>query len=329
MNGLDFAWLGADDLPELLDLLQRVWPQQYGATGCPAFSLEYLRWLYGGPEADRHLVAGLRLGGRLVGAKGALYRQTRGPGEARSASWVSTHLTVAPELDFGQRMAAAGELSKLYTLDQPVPPGEANYLISYYEDAKSLSRNRIRQAQKDGLACAETRFRQAILNPRQAKAAAAAAGPVDLQPATDDDWPALAARGTGADALVWTPSAERLRHHSAAAPAGETLVARRDGAICGSMMTYVLDWLRDGNVTRMLVVERVEADEDDILAHLLSSAADRAGALGLRGTVIENPTLLPQSARRMGVVPTARVMVAVCRSRDPLPATERFVLDIK
>ena len=331
MSGPEFVRLHEPDLPELLTLLQDVWPTQYGATGCPDFSADYLRWLYGGPDAARHLLLGCRLDGRLVAARGALYRRTHGPGGRPSVTWVSTHLTVAPDLDFAQRMAITAELSRVHPLDVPVPADEGNYVISYYEDSKTLARSVIRRAQKLGLHCAETRFRQAILDPRRARAAAAAAEPAEFSPATADDWPVLskATFRTPPDSLVWTPAPETMAHHATVAPGAEAIVARRHGILTGWMASYVLDWLRAGQRSQMLVVERIEAADDATLAQLLGAAVNRAAVLGLRGTVIENPTLLPDSARRMGVIPSSRVMIMVCRSRDPLPQVERFGIDVK
>lgn len=326
--------LSLADEADILALLQDVWPRLYGATGCPQFSSDYLRWLYGGPEADRHLLLGYRLDGRLVGFKSSLLRDLRMEGKDRIGG-LATHLTIRPELPPDVRLSLARELSILHRL-YPRAGEEAHDLaLAYFESNKVLVRNITRLARQQKLNLVTRTFSQAILNARRAIAAAAEIRGITVREFDPgSDMPAIQRLRSADkdDGLKWVPTEPTFLHHLTMAPDALVLVAEdADGQICGLLGGYCMDWLKDNRVTRMLIVESLMSQSRDALACLLAEAARRAAARGYRGTVIENPTMIDDAdAAHLGVMASQREMVLSLRSHEALPdRIGAFTVDVK
>ncbi len=333
-QGPAFSRLGIGDIDDILRLLRRTWPEQYGATGCPDFSAGYLHWLYAGPDSAKHLLYGCRLGGELVGFKSALYRPLAWRGHDYPAH-LATHLTIAPELAFGMRMTVAGGLGRLQTIEGfDEDPSWENFdlLITYFEQTKILSRTARRRADRKGLHQSSAVFRQAIVSPRRARAfLPEAAGTLrDPEPADMPELSRMMREMAGSDP-VWQPSAEALWHHIAAAPQPWAKVVMQGDRLRGFFAGYRLDWVKGEQPSRMMVAELMAYRDPAALALLLRAALDHAEASGLRGIVIENATWIPDADRQAaGIIFTSREMNLLLRSpRIELPATERFILDVK
>lgn len=333
-GGIEYYRLRSEDLGEVLDLLRRTWPQQYGATGCPDFSADYLAWLYTGPDAGRHLLYGGRCNGELVGFKGALYRRIAWKDRIYSAH-LATHLTIAPELPFQMRMAAAGRIGRLQPLEGiEEDPGwkKADLLIAFFEQDKNLSRNVRRAAEKAGLQQSSAIFRQAIINPRKARSFEPGATGSLRQPAPAD-LPGLLEmmQEMAKGGPVWQPEEPALWHHLTAAPHAWVRLVEGDDAPRGFLAGYRLDWLKAGQQTRMFVIEFLAYSDLPALALLLRAALDYCEAEGLRGIVLENATYMPEADRKTaGVIFSPREMNLLLRSTDiTLDEIGGFILDIK
>jgi hypothetical protein len=326
--------LSLENESEILALLQDVWPRLYGATGCPQFSSDYLRWLYGGPDAERHLLLGCRIEGRLVGFKASLSRDLR-LGGLHYTSGLATHLTIDPNLSPAIRLSVAGELSRLHVLNENAGPEVRDIALAVFEANKTLVRNITRMAHQQGLNLYIHRFRQATLNSRRASVAASYVKGITVRGAEfPADLPAiqkLVSRCPPSD-LDWTPDVKVMMHHMMRAPSALVLIAEDShGEASGLLASYCMDWLKNATITRMLIVEQLWSTGLDAAALLMAAAARHSAEQGYRGIVVENPTLLPAPmAEAIGLVEGAREMVLAMRSRRPLPqAIGGFTLDIK
>lgn len=316
-----------EHLDEIRALLDRTWPALYGASGCPRFSRAYLDWLYGGPLRDRHLLLGHRARGRLVGFKAYLFRPLR-CGGAVIRGYIATHLTIDPALSFAQRAALAAALGRSHVVGD-----RAELSLAYFEDKRGLAQSVDRRLRSFGLVSTETAFRHAIVNPRRLRSAAAAMPAVAVRAGRCADAEGIVGRleVDVAAGLVVQPTARALWHHLSQAPGGRVFVVERDGRVAAALGCYVLDWLKDGRTSRLVVVELALVDEVGQLAGLLLAAANHAEASGARGVVFENSTYLSGDLMaQVGITPIPRVMTLAVRGRDDLPDLSRgFLCDVK
>lgn len=178
-------------------------------------------------------------------------------------------------------------------------------------------------------------FAQAIVNPRRIGVAAAGVEGITLRKFhAAADLPSLVTltRRPRACRLIWQPTDTARLHHLTQAPGAFIRVAEeKDGRICGALGGYRMDWLKNGVVTRMFIVETLLTNSIKAAAILLGEAAQHANRQGYRGVVIENPTLLDaDAARTLGIMPTRREMVLTIRTPLQLPnAIPTFALDVK
>ncbi|WP_298562242.1 hypothetical protein [uncultured Aliiroseovarius sp.] len=321
----------ADDIEDILNLLGRVWPQLYGATGCPAFSAGYLKWLYSGPDAEKNHLLGFRdESGELIAFKAALFRSIRISGEIRSA-WLTSHLAIAPELPFARRMEVSAALSRLHGLDSD----EKHVNIAYFEADKPIARNARRLAVKAGLEVAEQEFAQHIVNLRKLRAFDAGTDDIQIAELTQNDCPdlvALMGNHSSDHGPIWSPTAEGLGHHLLNAPENFAITARdKNGVIIGAAGCYVLEYLRDDQVSRMFICETLIADDPAVANQLMRTAHAHATELGLRGIVVENATHLNADIHAAcGLLKTPRRMIFAMRGRSlPDVSPTMFGLDIK
>jgi hypothetical protein len=102
--------LTSSDLDDVTRFLHATWRHQYGNESYPAFSRQYLEWLYGGPHEDDTVLLGVRDSGRLVGFKAMIFRPLLVKGHPRR-SHVATHLAVDLALPLADRVAALGAVA--------------------------------------------------------------------------------------------------------------------------------------------------------------------------------------------------------------------------
>ena len=326
--------LSADHAAEAADLLNRTWPALYGETGCPVFSEAYLRWLYGGPDQDRHLILGHRVDGALVALKAYLYRRLSDGARGYDAH-VATHLAIDPGLDFGARIALASALAELHPID---PDGAfraaapADVSLAYFEAGKALARSVKGLAKTRSIAGEEFEFNQAVVAPHKALKAAGEAEDATIRAMTQADAPALLAHMRARSCAVkMDPDPAALWRHIADAPGALALVAERAGAPVGFIAAYRLDWIKDDQQTRSIVAEFAIGDDPGSLAALLVRALDHAKAENARGIVLDNTTYLDENtARSAGILPMPKRMFAVLRGVRPPPSLQGgFLIDVK
>ena len=159
---------------------------------------------------------------------------------------------------------------------------------------------------------------------------------ISTRVAEESDIPAIRAmvRGTNC-ALFLDPDPEALWHHITQAPGAQYLVAEEGSEVVGFLSSYVLDWNKDGQITRNIAVEVVLGDRPEILAVLLDRAVEQVKSVGARGVVLDNASYLDeQMAYESGVLPIPKEMVLVTRSSSAMTAEDAtgdrgFLIDVK
>ena len=333
---LSFVRLSTLDIDEILGLLNETWPVLYGSTGCPHFTADYLRWLYGGPEAAASLILGCRSEGVLVGLKAYLYRAMRHR-ERDVRAHISTHLTIATGLPFGTRMSIAVELAKAHTLQDNLDSNfgvKGDAFLAFFESGKTLARTTDAALSASGIQTSRAPFRHAIVSARMLQTSVERVSGHGIRELLPSDMPvALELMEKACPlGLALSPSAASLWHQVTASPHGRAFAAEdRHGKVSGFLACYVLESVRQASKSRVVLIELVAAKDTAALAILLWAAAQHAANVGARGVVIENATTLPQHQfRELGIVPTTREMLCAVRSRDQtVQATETFLCDVK
>jgi N-acetylglutamate synthase-like GNAT family acetyltransferase len=325
---IDLEPLSVENVGEIATLLNETWPTLYGNTGCIVFTEDYLKWLYGGPDSDRHILQGFRFDGKLMAVEAALFRQLSN-GEKDWGAQLATHLTISPDLDLLTRIGLASKMSEALT--DVLEDNEIS--IAYFEKAKGLVRSTRKIANGNSTQqIKEIEFRQAIVNAKKAQTLAKSANGITTRTAQKSDLPSIQTliRNTKSS-LFLNPSSDVLWYHITEAPGAMYLVAEQDAEIVGFLSTYVLDWTKDGQITRNIVAEVILGDRPEYLAVLLDSALEQAKSVGARGVVIDNITYLDEKiAYCAGIVSIPKEMVLVARCAKELPSViQGFLIDVK
>lgn len=326
----EFVELSVLDQAEILALLQATWPVLYGKTGCPAFSAEYLDWLYGGPDASKHYLYGCRNEqGELIGFKAALYRKMSLNGVER-AGYIASHLAIRADLGMGQRIVLANELSQAHTLDRI--PDSVN--LAYFEADKALVRKARRGAEKAGHMVREIGFQQYVVNPRRLRAYDEDAGGIKVNQVEADDCAALTALINGKaheGDLIWNPDPASAAHHLLNAPGALAIAAHHNGRPEGVLGATILSWLKSGEISKMLVCDILIATNPVVLNQLLREAVAYAQDKGLRGVVVENVTYFTEDYLKAGgLLKSPRQMNLFIRAQHfSEQGPQRFICDVK
>jgi N-acetylglutamate synthase-like GNAT family acetyltransferase len=329
INNIDLEILSAENAGEIATLLNETWPTLYGSTGCIVFTEDYLKWLYGGPDSDRHILRGFRFDGKLVAMQAALFRKLS-DGEKDWGAHLATHLTISPSLDLLTRMSLASKVSDALSFVMK----EDQIYFAFFEKAKGLVKS-TRQMAKRGNSTQqikEIEFRQAIVNARKAQTLAKTANGITTRTAHKSDLPSIQTliRNTKSS-LFLNPGSDALWYHLTEAPGSMCLVAEQDSEIVGFLSTYILDWTKDGQITRNIVAEVILGSRPEYLAVLLDAALEQAKSVGARGVVVDNINYLDEKvAYCAGIVSIPKEMVLVARCAKELPSVDQgFLIDVK
>ena len=333
-DSLEICRLSQFEIPEISELLNRVWPVLYGDTGCPFFSENYLSWVYGGPNATEHFLVGCRLGGKLIGFKAYLFRNGMFGGEWVRC-YIATHLAIDANADMATRFELARYLSSLHVLtddDGDIASPKGTVCLAFFEDTKSLAHSAKRIHTDSGIKSASAPFQQAVVD-RFTLRNLKIPQDIDLRRATaaDNSVLYLLLCTQNLNGFSWLASVSVIDHHYHAAPNSQVWLAERGGEAVGFLAGYTLDWTRQGKQSRMFVVETMIAADDLVAISLLAKASTHAVENGLRGVVVENPTYLGlDDPAACGVILTPRRMRAVARSKNNIDGfLKSFSCDIK
>ncbi|WP_300064324.1 hypothetical protein [uncultured Roseobacter sp.] len=326
---LTFRHLRVDELPKVCKLLVENWPQTYGDTGCPDFSVEYLAWLLGGPSADRHIMLGVFRNEKLIGFKDYLYRSSL-HAKTDINVYIATHLTVEQNLPLSERMVVAAEMARLHVFEPDYAAYEPDALLAFFEEAKSLHKSTRLMAERQGLHIDGTLFSHSVLNPLALREAGPPSGTIRRCRPEDASTMAKLLADTGCD-FRWTPGADVLWYHVSAAPSSAVFGIESDGRLTDFLACYLLDWLKNGKKTKVGVVEVVASKNSRNLAALMQAAWEHATGNGARGVMMENTSYLsPEILRNAGLMTTPRRMHATLRSkRNDINIGGSFFCDIK
>jgi hypothetical protein len=341
---MQFSRLTTKDVPAISRLMQSVWPQQYGKVGCPDYSEDYLKWVFGGPNANKHILFGAKVNGEFVAYQSFLYR-TVAYGGKQFRAYLNTHVTASPTLDLRSRIDCGIQMVEQHVLFDPrsrYHDPTCDLVYFFYEKNKSLRAvgdsilTKYFQINREVI----SEFRQFIVLPDKLKkndvdnaygqtsGLQRAASQEDVRSIGE-----LMDRSLLATEFTRVMSEEEMRHHLFGHPGHHTTVIERDGAVKAFIHYYPLSFIKDGKHIRYIIVEFLHFDRGKLrdAVDLLREAVDLAGRTEARSVVLENATYMHfDDCRRIGLMPTLRQMVlGVCPSADQFKSPCTFFCDVK
>jgi hypothetical protein len=314
------------DIPEIVTFLNRVWGIAYGPAVRPVFTEEYLRWLYGGPDADQTAIVGVRKDGRIVSVKAMLARELIVAGGTPRRAYLGTHLAIDNQLSLAERLALLSVADQLWMNREICTPADIAYTV--FDAVKPLVKRTEALVAKRGVTRVIGTFSNMVVTPELVERS-----PTNLvsRPGTPDDVAeiaALAGRLARSASLALHLTAARVRHHWFNAPSGEVFVTESGDGLLGACCVYALGTTRGAEPAMVAVLESFLATRPEAGIALLREALHYARRIGARGVVLENGTWLDEP-RAYGLVPSSRQMQLAVMSRDPVDIGTSWLVDIK
>jgi hypothetical protein len=337
---INFSRLTLEDLPEVNKLLMSVWPKYYGKTGCPVYSDEYLRWVLGGPNSNRHILFGGRINDELVAYQSFLFRKISYCGE-ELAAYLGTHLAISAQLDFRLRLYCLAQTLIFYE-NSIFYDDTCEIVYEIHEERKTLrdiGGKYLRDySQIETKICSI--FNQFVVTPNKLRRYLhekdIGGKKIHVRPAYEEDSFAITEvfnRIPEGPHFVRLMAEDELRHHFFGHPAHRTFVIEAQGAILAFINFYPLEMIKEGKNYGYVVIEFLISGNENIeyIALLLNEAVNFAEEIGAKGIVFENASYLEYDAYRpLGVIPTFRKMtMSVISKRKIMDYIGGFRCDIK
>jgi hypothetical protein len=339
--------LTSSDLDDVTRFLHATWRHQYGNESYPAFSRQYLEWLYGGPHEDDTVLLGVRDSGRLVGFKAMIFRPLLVKGHPRR-SHVATHLAVDLALPLADRVAALGAVAlperfehyfERADLDTGHTESGLDTLIAFYDDGKGYHRSTASLAAQAGFRRSQVPFQHAIVSPRRvdqhlSRACAEHPG-LQVRRASVAEAPVIAnlfneVARKHTVSLAVTPA--WVRHHLFGLADSRVFMASESGVPTGFISCYALDTMSAAGIRRVVVIEYLIVGGAAASAPaLVAPALQFSNEQGAKGVVIENATYLDAEVyTSAGLLPSTRRMIgSLSTRRGAVSAGDGLLIDVK
>jgi hypothetical protein len=343
---MSISRLTFEDIPEISALLAAVYPmpENFSKIGCPTFAKDYLCWIYGGPNKEKHVLIGARIDNTLVAYQIFLYRKISYCGDILNG-YLCTHAAISPQFDARIRYNYAIQFGKqhvLFNKDSDCFIPDCDLVYAFYDMERPtrevLNRGLRKYFQIDMKS--HPGFNSFMVIPRRVKMY------VSDNPAQKSSF--LVRTATEEDASQLTElfnqvpdephfmvlmTEDELRHHFFGHPDHRTVVIERQGTIEAFINYYPLEIIKEDTISSSVIVEYLVSNSVNrtYAAALLYDAVMFAEEIQARGVVIENATYLDYDVYRpLGLMPTFRkmTMAAIVR-KNAFTHVEKLRCDIK
>jgi len=337
-----FSSLTLEDIPQISNLLMSVWPVNYGTMGFPKFDQDYLNWVFGGPNRDRHILFGGKIQNELVAYYSLLYRRIHYSGYLFDG-YIGTHMTILPHLSSQERFNCL--LQMLYNIEKSYLSANCDFIYEFSEEKKlfrDVLRNFVERYTKVHVEDAyRFSFSQFFVQGEELLKYCGenveAIDELQVRDALEKDYGAItnlfnnASSAKGEFTRQMTES--ELRHHFCGHAAHRTAVIEIHGVIQGFNNYYPLEIIKDGKARKYIIIEYLILDHinSNYMTALLKETVNYAIQIGAKGVVIENATYLDLNTyRELGVKPTFRKMVMEIYSKNNVISNlDGFRCDVK
>jgi len=329
-DSFKFSKFSYDDIPQISNLLVTIWPILYGAVGHPLFSEDYLRWIYGGPNKEKHVMVGAWLNHDLIAYQSFLYRRVFYGGKTLNA-YLWTHATVSPRLAPSERVHCAIQMMKqgvLFDKNSRFYVEDCD-LVYAFNEVDSHTREVVDKVLKKHFAIdrkINSVFNQFIILPNKLKKyvneISSREQSFDIRIATEKESDKLANLlnqvPQGAQ-FVMQMTEDELRHYFFSRPDHHTYAAYEEGNLRAFIHFFTVQIIKETKAHLELIVEFIISDpaQKNYAAHLLLKAVDVAEKINAKAVVFENANFLDFDAYQpMGLMPTLRKMTMSAFSRE-------------
>jgi len=330
-DSLVFSKLTYDDIPEISKLLVMVWPLLYGAVGHPHFNVDYLRWIYGGPNKNKHMMIGARINNTLIAYQSFLFRSIYYDSKALNA-YLWTHATVSPELSGSARVHCAIQMMK-----QAVQLFDRNAsffiedcdLIYAFNEIDKHTREVVDKVFKKHYAIdrkINSTFNQFIVMPNKLKKYLNETGSnqnsFNVRAVTEQDSQKLADLFSiipQGSQFVMQMTGDELKHYFFSSADHQTHAIAENGEFKALIHFFPVQIIKESKTHLDVIVEFLVSDpvNKKHAAHLLSKAVDFAEKINAKAVVLENANYLDYNVfQPMGLLPTLRKMTMSAISRQ-------------
>lgn len=336
-----FTRLSIADIPQISRLLMSVWPGNYGRMGFPNFREDYLHWVFGGPNSDKHILLGGKISDELVAYLSSLYRRIYYRGRTING-YLYTHMTISPHLSSQVRFD--GLIKMLHLIQDIYFSSDCDLIYGFSEERKGFRDNLMKLGETytkiDFKNARQLAFNQFLVDPgklrKYLQEHSGEIGKLQLRPASDSDYAEITAlfnRKGAEKGLSVQMAEEELRHHFHGHPDHRTFVTESNGIIKGFNNYYALDIIKGDKSCKYVVVELLVSEDTNgnYITALLQETINFAEEIGARAVVIENATYLNYDAcKTLGLLATFRRMIMTVIPRTCLiDDLDGFMCDVK
>jgi hypothetical protein len=325
-----FSRLSLEEIPQISNLLMSVWPAKYGPMRFPKYDEDYLNWIFGGPNKERHILFGGKIQNDLVTYCSFLYRRILYSGDLFDG-YIHTHLTILPHLSSRVRFNCLLQMADIYANTYlsancvvmcGISEEKASVRDAFGNLIQTYTKMEVKERYQFGF---NQYFILADKLLKYCEENVDTISKVQVRDALEEDYGEItklfnSACNTKREFIVQMTESE-LRHHFCGHPTHRTTVIEIQGAIQGFINYYPLETIKNGKESVYIIIEYLILHHINIdyMAKLLREAVNFAIKIGAKGVVIENGTYLDYNTYRvLGVMPTFRRMVMDIYSRNNL-----------
>jgi len=336
-----FSRLSIENIPQISRLLMAVWPGNYGRMGFPNFREDYLRWVFGGPNGDKHILLGGKIDDELVAYLSFLYRRIYYCGRTING-YLYTHVTISPHLSSQVRFDAL--LKMLNLIEGIYFSSDCDLIYGFSEERKGFRDNLIKLGETytkmDLMKIRHLALNQCLVDPGKLRQYiqehSRTEGNCQLRPVSENDYAEMAAlfdRIGAEKGLSMQMTEEELKHHFHGHLDHRTFVIESRGVIKAFNNYYPLEIIKEDKSCKYVVVELLISEDTNgnNIAALLQETINFAEEIGARGVVIENATYLDYDAcKTLGLMATFRKMtMTVLPKSFSIDDLNGFMCDVK
>lgn len=338
-----FSQMTLQDIPLISKLLMSVWPQHYPKAGFPVFSEDYLQWVLGGPNKDKHLLFGGVMNDELVAYQSLLFRKISYCGNRLNA-YLCTHVTISHNIDFRLRMDCGLQMGAQYALlhkDSKYFDPNCDLVYGFAEDSESLRSfgDRLLKQYLQIDRKTFSIFNQFMVMPNLLKTYLLK-NPIGksffIRPASEKDSDQLEKLFNHIPEVphfIMLMTEDELKHHFFGHPAHRTFIIEDYGTIRAFINFYPLEFVKRDKTYTYIIIEFLVSEHDNktYASALLQEAVAFAEEIGAKGVVFENATYLDQDKyQKIGLIPTFRKMAMSLISKShPIDYSGTFRCDVK
>jgi hypothetical protein len=336
-----FSRLSIENIPQIGRLLMSVWPAKYGRMGFPNFREDYLHWVFGGPNSDKHILLGGKIDDELVAYLSFLYRRIYNCGRTING-YLYTHATISPHLSSQVRFDAL--LKMLNLMEDIYFSSNCDLIYGFSEERKEFRDNFMKLGETytkmDFMKARQLVLNQCLVDPGKLRQYiqehSRTEGNCQLRPVSENDYAEMGAlfdRIGAEKGLSMQMTEEELRHHFHGHPDHRTFVIESRGVIKAFNNYYPLEIIKEDKSCKYVVVELLISEDTNgnNITALLQEAINFAEEIGARGVVIENATYLDYDAcKTLGLMATFRKMtMTVLPKSFSIDDLDGFMCDVK